>query len=501
THESNTEIGDRANDAIRVNGTDLRCRVVGEGGNLGMSQLGRIEAALAGVRVNTDAIDNSAGVDTSDHEVNIKILLNGVVARGDMTMKQRDALLAGMTDEVGQLVLSDNYRQTQALTVAQARGAEMLEPQARFIRALERAGKLKRRIEFLPDEEELAERIADRQGLTRPELAVLLAYAKITLYDDLLASDLPDDPFMADDLMRYFPEPLRERFAEAISGHRLRREIVATSVTNSLVNRVGPVFVKEMMEKTGMGPADVARAYTIVRDAFGLRALWTAVDALDTLVPAPAQTAMLLDTIALMERAVAWFLTTCAHPLDIAAETAAFRSGIETLAGDLDAILDPEEAGRLAARTLAYTAEGVPAELARRIAALPVLAAAPDLVRIAARTGRAVEEVAAVYFLLGRRFGLEWLRDKAGAVKADNHWQKQATAALVDDLFAHQTQLTVRVLDAAGEPDARVAAWMTQRRPVVERVEQLLSELRTQPAVDLAMLAVANRQLRGLTAG
>jgi len=495
--ESNAEVGDKANDALRIDAAQLRARVVGEGANLGFTQRGRIEAARHGVRLNTDAIDNSAGVDTSDHEVNIKILLNGVVARGDMTMKQRDDLLARMTDEVGHLVLADNYRQTQALTVAQARGAEMLEAQARFIRALERAGKLKRRIEFLPGEEELAERMADHQGLTRPELAVLLAYAKITLYDDLLASDLPDDPFMADDLKRYFPEPLRERFADAISGHRLRREIVATSVTNSLVNRVGPVFVKEMMEKTGMGPADVARAYTIVRDAFGLRALWTAVEDLDTLVPASAQTAMLIETIVLMERAVAWFLTTCAQPLDIAAETAAFRPGIEALAADLDAILDAEEAARLAARALAYTAEGVPDDLARRIAALPVLAAAPDLVRIAARTGRAVEGVAAVYFLLGRRFGLEWLRDKATSVKADNHWQKQATAALVDDLFAHQTQLTVRVLDAAGDPES----WIAQRRPVVERIEQLLTELRTQPAVDLAMLAVANRQLRGLTAG
>ncbi|HYH19584.1 MAG TPA: NAD-glutamate dehydrogenase domain-containing protein, partial [Azospirillum sp.] len=503
--ESHAEVGDKASDALRVDAAQLRAKVVGEGANLGVTQRGRIEAARFGVRLNTDAIDNSAGVDTSDHEVNIKILLNGVVARGDLTMKQRDELLARMTDEVGALVLADNYRQTQALSVAQARGAELLEAQARFIRALERAGKLKRRLEFLPDEEELAERLAGRQGLTRPELAVLLAYAKITLYDDLLASDLPDDPFMAADLTRYFPEPLRARFAEAISGHRLRREIVATSVTNSLVNRVGPVFVKEMMEKTGMGPGDVARAYTIVRDAFGLRALWTAIEELDTRVPAPAQTALLVETIVLMERAVAWFLTTCGQPLDIAAETAAFRPGIEALAGDLDAVLDAEEAARLAARAAVRVAEGVPAELARRVAALPVLAAAPDLVRIAARTGRAVESVAAVYFRLGRRFGLEWLRDTAASVKADNHWQKQAVAALVDDLFAHQTQLTVRVLDAAGEApvgqpaEAPVDAWIAQRRSVVERVEQLVSELRTQANVDLAMLAVANRQLRGLT--
>ncbi|MGQ9370876.1 NAD-glutamate dehydrogenase [Azospirillum sp. ST 5-10] len=501
--ESSAEVGDKANDALRVDGAELRARVVGEGANLGVTQRGRIEAAQAGVRLNTDAIDNSAGVDTSDHEVNIKILLGDVVGRGDMTVKQRDVLLAEMTDEVAGLVLRDNYLQTQALTVAQSRGFEMLEAQSRFIRALERSGRLKRRIEALPDEEELAARTAERRGLTRPELAVLLAYAKITLYDDLLASDLPDDPFMVDDLQRYFPKPLRKGFAEAVSRHRLRREIIATSVTNSLVNRVGPVFVKEMMEKTGMGPADVTRAYAIVRDAFDLRPLWTAIEDLDNRVPAEAQTAMLVETVRLMERAVAWFLTNCGHPLDIAAETAVFRPAIDTLAAGLGEVLDAEESERLARRCAAYAEQGVPEAVGRRVASLPVLAVAPDLVRVAEKTGRDVPAVAAVYFMLGRRFGLEWLRDRAAMVKTDNHWQKQATAAIVDDLFAHQTHLTMRVLESAAALPAEdpVGAWIEQRRPVVERVEQLLSELRTQATVDLAMLAVANRQLRGLTLG
>ena len=505
--ESNAEVGDKANDALRIDGAQVRARVVGEGANLGVTQRGRVEAAQHGARINTDAIDNSAGVDTSDHEVNIKVLLNDVVARGDMTVKQRDQLLVAMTDEVASLVLNDNYLQTQALTIAQARGADMLEAQARFIRSLEKAGRLNRAIEYLPDEEELAARMANRQGLTRPELAVLLAYAKITLYDELLASDLPDDPFMHEDLVRYFPGPLRERFDEAIARHRLRREIVATGVTNSIVNRVGPVFVKDMMEKTGMGPADVARAYAIVRDAFQLRPLWKAIEDLDTQVPAPVQTAMLIETTRLMERTVAWFLTGGTHPLSIAAETEIYRPGVEALTAGLDAVLDAEEEARLAARVAIYTAEGVPEDLAKRIAALPVLASAPDLVRVAARTGRDVAAVAAVYFMLGRRFGLEWLRDKAGAAKTDNHWQKQAVAAILDDLFAHQKELTVRVLDGTGglgaeqAADAPVDEWIAQRRPVVERVEQLISELRTQANVDLAMLAVANRQLRGLTAG
>jgi glutamate dehydrogenase len=501
--ETNAEVGDKANDALRIDGAQVRAKVIGEGANLGVTQRGRIEAAQAGVRLNTDAIDNSAGVDTSDHEVNIKILLNDVVTRGDMTVKQRDQLLVAMTDEVAALVLNDNYLQTQALSIAQSRGPDMLEAQARLIRSLEKAGRLNRTIEYLPDEEDLAARMANRQGLTRPELAVLLAYAKITLYDDLLASDLPDDPFMHEDLVRYFPAPARERFAEAIARHRLRREIVASGVTNSIVNRVGPVFVKEMMEKTGMGPADVARAYAIVRDAFQLRPLWKAIEELDTRVPAAVQTAMLTETIRLMERTVAWFLAGGTHPLSIAAETEVYRPGVEALTAGLDAVLDAEEEARLAARAAVYTAQGVPEELARRIAALPVLASAPDLVRIAERTGREVAGVAAVYFLLGRRFGLEWLRDKASGAKSDNHWQKQAVAAIVDDLFAHQKELTVRVLDATGglPAEAPVDSWIALRRSVVERVEQLVSELRTQANVDLAMLAVANRQLRGLTAG
>ncbi|WP_207457200.1 NAD-glutamate dehydrogenase [Azospirillum sp. SYSU D00513] len=504
SRETNADAGDKANDALRIDGRDIRARVVGEGANLGVTQRGRVEAAMNGVRLNTDAIDNSAGVDTSDHEVNIKILLGDVVARGDMTLKQRDELLSSMTDEVARLVLAHNYHQTQALSLAQARGADQLEPQARFIRALERSGRLNRAIEFLPDEEEIASRTANRQGLTRPELAVLLGYAKLTLYDDLLASDLPDDPFMTEDLLRYFPGPLRERHADAIARHRLRREIIANVMTNSLSNRGGPTFVKEIMEKTGMGPADVTRAYAIVRDAFGLRSLWAEIEGLDNRVAAAVQTAMLLETVQLMERTAAWFLTNAAHPLDIAAETAAYRPGIEALAGGLEDVLDPDEIQQFADRRREFAGQGVPDVLAGRVAALPVLAAAPDIVRIAGRTGREVAAVAAVFFQLGRRFGLEWLREKAAMAKTDNHWQKQAVAAILDDLFAHQTQLTLRILESGGSAsaaDALVESWTEQRRPVVERVEQLLSELRTQPGIDLSMLAVANRQLRGLTAG
>ncbi|HET6222591.1 MAG TPA: NAD-glutamate dehydrogenase domain-containing protein, partial [Dongiaceae bacterium] len=304
--ETHAEVGDRANDSVRINAAELRCKVVGEGANLGFTQRGRIEYALEGGRINTDAVDNSAGVDTSDHEVNIKILLNEIVAAGDMTGKQRDRLLQELTDEVGALVLRDNYLQTQALSVTQHLGARMLDRQTRFMRTLEKAGRLDRAIEFLPNDETIAERKAVGAGLTRPELAVLLAYAKITLYDDLLASDLPDDPQLGKDLLDYFPEPLRRRYADAIAGHRLRREIIATVVTNEIVNRVGITFVHEVGEATGMPPADIARAYIAGREIFDMSALWREIEALDNKVPAQLQATMLVECGRALERGIVW---------------------------------------------------------------------------------------------------------------------------------------------------------------------------------------------------
>ena len=307
TGETHAEVGDKANDATRIDGREVRAKIVGEGANLGVTQRGRIEYAQSGApdhgggRINTDAIDNSAGVDTSDHEVNIKVLTGDVLARGDMTLKQRDQLLASMTDEVGELVLSDNYLQTQAISVVSAGGVGLLEEQARFMRVLEKTGHLNRAIEFLPDEEEIAARAARGLGLTRPELAVLLAYSKITLYAQLLESNLPDDPRMADDLVKYFPKALRRDFRDAIERHRLRREIIATYATNSMVNRVGPTFVTEMADKTGAGPGDIARAYTVSRDAFALRVLWTGIESLDNKVPAATQYEMIMATQALDE--------------------------------------------------------------------------------------------------------------------------------------------------------------------------------------------------------
>ncbi|OAN53074.1 NAD-glutamate dehydrogenase [Magnetospirillum moscoviense] len=492
--ETNTDVGDRANDQLRVNASDLRAKVLGEGANLGMTQKARIEAALAGIRLNTDAIDNSAGVDTSDHEVNIKILVDDLVAAGDLTAKQRDALLSSMTDEVAALVLRDNYLQTQAISVMEANGPDLLDGQGRFMRLLEKAGRLDRALEFLPGEDVLTERAARRKGLVRPELAVLLAYSKIWLHDAVLGSNLPDDPFLAADLRRYFPTALGDRFANEITRHRLRREIVATTVTNSMINRVGAGFVLDMMERTGFGAAEVARAYIVARDAYGLREVWRAIEALDGQAPASVQIAMLTEANRLLERATAWVLRHVPAPFEIGAAIAEFAPGVAAIDAHRGQALPPETAEMVAARTKDYVDQGVPEAVAVRVAGLIVLASALDVVRIAGRRGLNVEETAQVYFAAGSRFGLGWLRLSAQRLGGRGHWDKLAAVAAIEELYSHQQGIANAVL-AEGEG---LEAWATRHQAEVERVDSLLAELRAAPQVDLSMLSVINRQLRAL---
>ncbi len=505
--ESHGDAGDRANDALRVDGREIRAKVVGEGANLGFTQRGRIEYAQGGGRLNTDALDNSAGVDTSDHEVNIKILLNGIVANGDLTRKQRDKLLTEMTDEVAELVLRHNYLQSQAVSVAQAAGWQALDQQGGFMRALERSGRLDRAIEFLPDDESLAERGAKHQGLTRPELAVLLAYAKIALKGELLPSDLPDDPQLVDDLLKYFPTPLQERYEAQIAEHRLRREIITTMVTNSLVNRMGPTFVHVMRDKTGMAASDVTRAYAITRGVFKLRELWSEIQALDNKVPATVQTAMLAEINRLAERGTLWFLASNIRPLDIAGTIAAFASGIARLAECLDDLVGAEDESTITGNMSPLLDAGVPDVLARRIASLEFLGPGLDVVRMAQATAVPVETVARTYFAIGDRFDIDFLRDAAALVPEDSHWSRLAVTAIVDDLYTHQRDLTAHVLAANGAPGAeangtRIAemidSWTADRGAALARTDSLLAELRKAGSIDLAMLAVANRQLRSL---
>ncbi|HEX6119027.1 MAG TPA: NAD-glutamate dehydrogenase domain-containing protein, partial [Dongiaceae bacterium] len=408
--ETNAEVGDRANDSLRITGIKIRAKVVGEGANLGVTQRGRVEAALNGIKINTDALDNSAGVDTSDHEVNIKILLNEAVHAGDLTMKQRDKLLAQMTDDVAELVLRDNYLQSQALSIAEAQSFTLLDQQNRFMKALERTGRLDRAIEFLPDDEAVRQRLTQRIGLTRPEMAVLLAYAKNSIYDELLPSDLPDDPQLEEDLVKYFPQALQKSYSEQTGGHRLRREIIATVVTNSLINRMGPTFIHIMKERTGQTAAAIARAYAITRGAYRLRELWNGIQDLDNKVPANLQIEMMIDLCRLAEQATQWFLRNSQHPLDIAANVDATSPGLMALEKALMAILSEEDRAEVEQRRGQLIGQGVPQALAQRVAQAPALVSSLDIVRIAAELAMKVEDAGRTYYAVGEAFHLDWLR-------------------------------------------------------------------------------------------
>ena len=501
SQESHLDAGDRTNDGLRVDAAELRCRVIGEGANLGMTQRARVEYALQGGRLNTDSIDNAAGVDCSDHEVNIKILLSGIEAAGDMTRKQRNELLERMTDEVAELVLRDNYLQTQSITVSSTLGAHLLDRMARFMRALEKTGHLDRAIEYLPDDETVAQRFAKGTGMTRPELSVLTSYAKITLYDELLSSDLPDDPYMRRDLMCYFPQPLQEAFAEQIAKHRLHREIIATAVTNELVNRVGVTFVHEVGEKSAMSSADIARAYTIGREIFAMNGLFAEIEALDNKVPAALQAAMLIECGRLIEHGTAWFLRVGPQPLDIRAQVESYGAPVADLAENLQDLLSDSDCKLLAEHTAAYCEQGAPEALARRAASLSFLVPACDIVRIAQTAGLEVLEVGRAYFSIGARFGFDWLRRAAGHLPRDSAWDKLAVTAIVDDFYGNQCELTSRIVHGLKDlsaGDGAIDNWAERRRPLVLRTEHLLAELQSSGTPDLAMLAVANRQLRSM---
>ena len=506
--ETHLDAGDRANDAVRVDATALRCKVIGEGANLGVTQHGRVEFATSGGRIYTDFIDNSAGVDCSDHEVNIKIVLDDVVASGDMTGKQRNELLESMTTDVAALVLNDNYLQTQAISSASVRAADRLEQDWRVIRGMEKAGRLDRSIEFLPDDEAMAERQVAGRGLTAPEYAVLFSYAKLALYDALLPTDVPDDPYLVSDLARYFPKQLREAYAEPIGRHRLRREIIATYLTNSIVNRVGATFVDEMRTQTGMDTPDIARAYVIARDAFGLRPLWRAIEALDNQVATELQAAMNLEVERLVARCTGWFLRNGSSPLTINAAIEIYGQGVHDLVGCLAEIVTPDDRVAMDEHAAGLTAQGVPDDLAQRVAELEVLFAACDVVAIASRDSVSVADAGRIYFALGARLGIDWLRHAARRVKVETEWQRLAVASLIDDSFSHQSELTTRVIAAAGPgkladhaTNGFVGRWLKTRRTAVDRTAALVEEIRAAPEADLAMLTVASSQLRTLVAG
>jgi glutamate dehydrogenase len=488
--ETDEAAGDRANDAIRVTGADIRAKVIGEGANLGMTQRARVEAALHGVRLNTDAIDNSAGVNTSDFEVNIKIALARPVSDGRLSPDHRAKLLAEMTDDVAALVLRNNYQQTLSLSLVEQRGLGDLGFQQRLMQALEAAGELDRPVEFLPDDKEIAERQRRSQPLTRPELAVLLAYAKLSLYADLLESKVPDDPYLARELGRYFPPAIVERFPDALEHHRLRREIIATQLANSMINRGGPSFVVRIADQTGASPASIVAAFTAVRDSYGMTALNAEIDALDNKVPGKLQLALYAAVQDLLLDRVVWFLRNVDLSKGLASIVAQYRDGIAAVEAALDKTLPDEAQAARSARAAELTKAGVPEALARRLANLPALASATDIVQVAERAKQDIAAVTATYFAAEAFFRLDRIAGAARAIKVDDYFDRLVLERALDSIGDAERRLTAAMAGngAAGAP--AVEAWVTPRKAEVERIRAAVHEI-ANSGMTLSKLSVA----------
>jgi glutamate dehydrogenase len=504
--QNNLDVGDRTNDALRVDGREVRAHVIGEGANLGATQLGRIEYALKGGRINTDAIDNSAGVDTSDHEVNLKILFSGPLRRGEITAEARDKMLEAMTDDVATHVLQDNYDQPLALSIAQSRGVRDLDAHSRFIRDLVRRDKLDRAVEFLPDDDALRKRAQENCGLTRPELAVLLAYAKLDLAAEIVASDLPDDPHFAAELESYFPPEAARKFRHEMENHRLRREIVTDVLTNRIVNLAGPVFVHRMKEVSGAPAARVARAFALADGGFGLSALKTRIDALDYEVPAALQIGMHAEVTELLRRLGLWFLVNISASADLAETVARYRAGAQALRGTFSTLVSDYEMDATLSRMKEMEDAGVPHDVADDVAALPLWSTAPEIVHLAHARGLNIDLVAGVYFAVGERVGLDRLRGLAARVAAGEHWDRLAIRRIVDDLFAGQRALAEQVLSEAGgktkgdrhEGAEAVGAWAETHADPLARTKSFLEELERTGDLSIAKLTLANSQVHAL---
>ena len=499
--ESNMDVGDKSNDGLRVDARELRCRVVGEGGNLGMTQLARVEFGLAGGRCNTDFVDNAGGVDCSDHEVNIKILLNAVVARGDLTEKHRNELLVDMTESVAELVLRNNYHQVQAISMAEFQAVQRGGEYQRFIRAFEEAGRLNRALEFLPSDEELLERRVHGQALTRPELSVLVSYSKAVLKEQLIESDLGKDPYLAVAVESAFPQQLVDSYGEEIRAHRLHREIMSTQLANDIVNRMGMSYIQRQQSATGAVVADVARAYISAMEIYGIRDLWRQVEALDHQVSSGIQMEMMLSLIRLVKRATRWLLRNRRHELLPTDCVARFAEGLEQLAEAYPSMLRGRAADQFQTLYDHFVEEGVDAELAQSVAAADHAYTALGIIQATGDTDAPLMDVARLYFYIGERLELDWFSHLILSSKVENEWQALARDTYLEDLEWQQRTLAIGALRHMGD-DLNllrcINQWEKKEERLVERWRQMLAELHANVAPDFAMFAVANRELLDL---
>ena len=505
SYESHADAGDRSNDAVRIDAPRLRARVVGEGGNLGLTQAARIEYSLGGGLVNTDFIDNSAGVDTSDHEVNIKILLDDAIRAGAIPATARHQLLNEMTDEVAALVLEHNYRQNMALAAACAQGPSLLHVHTRYLRKLVRDKQLDPEHDVLPGEREIAERRSSGGGLTNPELALLLAHTKISASEEVIASSLPDDPYLRQVLDAYFPARLRPGFADRMESHPLRREIITTLVVNEMVDSSGTTFLFRLIEETSAPVPNLTRAWLVARDVFDMPVFWRQVEELEGRVSLAAQITLLLEGRKLTEHTARWLLHHRRPPFDIEATVGFFADGVRTVRGDLPKLLIGRDLSEFEERLDSYLALGVPLDLAERVALMVSMYSAFDIVQVASAAGRPVEETADVYFDLADRLQITRLRDRITALPSDDRWSTMARAVLRNDLYAAHASLTQDVLRVSGSgilrtPEERLAAWASINEAAVAMAAEALGEIWEVERFTFTTLVIALDAIRTLVA-
>jgi len=509
TGEAHAEVGDKANDGVRVNGVQLRAKVVGEGGNLGLTQAGRIEFAQAGGKVNTDALDNSAGVDCSDHEVNIKILLDRLVRAGELSQDDRDQLLRSMTGEVADLVLADNISQNALLGVARAHAEEMIRVHGRLLADLEARTHLNRELDVFPDAAAIAAMSRSGRGLSSPELASLMAHVKLDLKASILRSDLPDAAAFAARLAEYFPAPLRKRYPKAVAGHPLRREIVTTLLVNEMVNGGGITFAFRLAEELSAEATDAVRAYAVTTSVFGLTELWSEIDGLSAAGGA-ADTALadelILESRRLLDRTARWFLTNRPQPLAVGAEITRFASAVAVLSAEVPRMLIGREAAAFTERAAELRLRGVPSELAERLAVQLYTYGLLDIVEVTELAYRDHEdyqpkEVAQLYYALSDHLGIDLVLTSVAALDRDDRWHSLARLALRDDLYGSLRAITLDALRASASGDSvpdKIAQWERMNSSRLGRVRAALQLAGQVDQLDLAALSVVSRQLRGL---
>lgn len=500
--ENNANVGDRNNDATRVNAKQLRCKVIGEGGNLGLTQLARVEYTLHGGMVYTDFIDNSGGVNCSDKEVNIKILLNTIVAAGDLTPKQRNELLGEMTDEVAKLVLRDNFLQTRAINLSASQPLRSLELQGRYINELERTGKLDRNLEFLPDDKALMDRKLKGQGLGRPGIAVLMCYSKTLLKEQILASDVPEESYMNQVLVSSFPKPLQERFSKQMQDHPLRREIIATKLSNIIINEMGFTYVYRLQDETGAPVSAIVRAYMITRSVLDLESIWKQIEELGTKMSAQKQVDMMMIYVRLSRRVTRWFLRTQRRSLDISQAVSLYASGVAELKKSMPAVFGENNRAHYDSQYQEQISEGIPPNLAHELTVTRGLFAAMDIIEIARERDMKIAKVAEIYFGIGAFLDLAWIRTQVIVHPTENHWESLSREALRDDLDWQQRQLTAGLIgfdSSNNDLQARLQAWGQMHTNLIERWHQILADLKSTSMLNYTMFFVAIRELLDLT--